>query len=120
MTFTKHRVDSDAGVRESYVLRVPGRGAVEMWRMKTMGYEFGGIEVHSSHETEYGVEIPGCQVLGGKCWTDGSSLAFEDNKHMWGNPTAVKLLLKDWSGRYLNASLSGGGDYEQPELPLVQ
>ena len=92
--------------RDSYVLYVPGRGAIEAHRRKSpaggewtdTGY-FGGIEVHSKTEREHWVYLPECATLGGKCWTDGSSMAFDTIEHHFDNPLYIKLVLDGWAER---------------------
>ena len=85
--------------REAYVLYVPGKGAIEAHRTKSPTGYYGGIEVHSKTEFEHGVYLPECSTLGGKCWTDGSSMAFDTVEHHFDNPLYIKLVLEEWAER---------------------
>jgi hypothetical protein len=57
-------------------------GAVEFWaspvEMDGRIEWYGGVEVHSKTKSDYAGEIPRCSVIGGQCWTSGSSMAFDD------------------------------------------
>ena len=93
--------------RESYFLHVPGKGAMEAWRTKSPeGYEwtdtgyYGGIEQHYNHKPEdadWLAELDSCWVTGGKCWTTGSGLAFEQVEHHFDNPAYIRAVLMEWA-----------------------
>lgn len=91
------------------------RGAVEVWHelfdldSMTMSPEaralladgIGGVEVHSRRPM-FGLDdpnIPDCDILGGPCWTDGSSLAWRETfapmVHR-GDAAGVLRELADW------------------------
>lgn len=91
--------------RESYVYSTPG-GAIELWRRPEAGevqYSqtgyYGGLESHSPAPRYDGqTPMPGhCEwVRGGKCYTDGSSMAFDEFEHDFGSPDYLKSALTDW------------------------
>lgn len=93
--------------RESYFLHFPGQGAVEAWRTKSpvestwtrSGY-YGGIEVHYKNEPEdasYMGHRESCWVTGGECWSDGSSLAFDEVEFDFENPAYIQNALFRWA-----------------------
>lgn len=89
--------------RESY-LYITERGAIEGWRTKSPmprhGEYYGGIEVHSPTPSYEGQEpMPDhCQwVKGGVCYTDGSSLAFDQIKDDFDAPRFIFSVLADWA-----------------------
>lgn len=98
--------------RESYFLHVKGVGAVEVWRTKSpsglewtnSGY-YGGIEVHYKNrpdDHEYMGESKSCWITGGKCWSTGSSLAFEQVEDHFDDPRYIQSVLTRWAdGRIL-------------------
>jgi hypothetical protein len=91
--------------RESYVYSTPA-GAIELWRTPEAGdghyYEtgyYGGVEMHSPVPLYDGQgPMDGhCQwVRGGQCYTDGSSLAFDEFAHDFDSPVYLKPALADW------------------------
>jgi hypothetical protein len=91
--------------RESYVYSTP-EGAIELWRTPEAGDvhwhqsgHYGGVEVHSPVPLyEDQTSVPGyCQwVKGGKCYTDGSSLAFDEFERDFGSPEYLKPALANW------------------------
>ncbi len=91
--------------RESYVYSTPA-GAIELWRTQEAGVpnwhqtgHYGGVEVHSSVPLYDGqTHVPGhCEwVRGGKCYTDGSSLAFDEFERDFGSPEYLKPALANW------------------------
>lgn len=86
--------ERETGVDREYFALVGPLGAVEMWRRPSVnGEHYGGIEVHSKVEVDYAYGgYDACYLTGGKCWADGSSLAF----HRDGvNHTIAE---KDWYG----------------------
>lgn len=102
--------------RESYFLTVPGKGAVEAWRTKSLegqawtdtGY-YGGIEIHHKNnpgEKWWGGHMRSCWVTGGECWTDGSSLAFGQVEHHFDSPSYIQSVLMEWADGRL---IFGGG-----------
>jgi hypothetical protein len=60
------------------------RGAVEVWTIDTpVATDVGGVEIHSPvnfdpprWSADGTPDIEHCEIIGGPCWTDGSSLAF--------------------------------------------
>jgi hypothetical protein len=98
--------------RESYVYSTPD-GAIELWRRPEAGEVhrsqtgyYGGVESHSPTPNYEGQPIvPGhCEwVKGGKCYTDGSSLAFDEFEHTFGSPDYLKPALADWHRSRFNA-----------------
>ena len=103
---TRHNYAEDwaeTNDRESY-LYITERGAVEGWRSKSAmpqyGEYIGGIEVHSATPSYKGQEpMPDhCQwVKGGICYTDGSSLAFNEIEHDFDSPRFIFATLKHWA-----------------------
>jgi len=93
--------------RESYVYSTPA-GSIELWRTprpegSTFGGEYyGGVEVHSP-KPHYKGQTPvpwHCQwVKGGECYTDGSSMAFDQYEHDFDMPTYIKDELTTWHRR---------------------
>ncbi|MDP9184106.1 MAG: hypothetical protein M3O29_00365 [Actinomycetota bacterium] len=91
--------------RESYVYSTPA-GAIELWRTPEAGVanwhqtgHYGGVEVHSPVPLYDGQTlVPGqCEwVRGGKCYTDGSSLAFDEFERDFGSPDYLKPALANW------------------------
>jgi hypothetical protein len=91
--------------RESYVYSTPA-GAIELWRTPEAGDlhwhqtgHYGGVEVHSPVPLYDGqTSIPGyCEwVRGGKCYSDGSSLAFDEFERDFGSPDYLKPALANW------------------------
>lgn len=91
--------------RESYVYSTPA-GAIELWRRPEVGGtnwhqsgHYGGVESHSPVPLYDGqTPMPGhCEwVKGGKCYTDGSSLAFDEFENDFGTPNYLKPSLADW------------------------
>lgn len=93
--------------RESFVY-ITEKGAVEGWRTPSAGDNFGreyygGVEIHSKTQL-YGFKAEPsheyCQWTNGKCWDDGSSLAFYDIENFFDNPTLMFVELgaraRDW------------------------
>lgn len=90
--------------RESYVYSTPA-GATELWRRPESGAQwsqtgyYGGVESHSPVPLYAGQEpMTGyCEwVRGGECFSDGSSLAFDQFEHDFGSPDYLKPALADW------------------------
>ena len=61
------------------------RGAVELWTCENwmtsnpMYRKLGGVEIHArSPQHDFMTNIPDCEIVGGGCWTDGSSLAYSE------------------------------------------
>ena len=74
------RVYVDKFSREELAV-VGSLGAVQVWREfdKTRSKYYGGVEVHMRH----GAGEPDqsyCSLLGGPCWHDGSTMAFEERR----------------------------------------
>lgn len=90
--------------RESFVY-LTEKGAVEGWRTPSAGGNFGreyygGIEIHSKTQlydfkTEPSHEY--CEWTNGKCWGDGSSLAFPDIEKFFDSPTLMFVELGAWA-----------------------
>lgn len=91
--------------RESYIYSTP-EGAIELWRTPEAGVanwhqtgHYGGVEVHSTTPLHEG-QAPAprhCEwVRGGKCYTDGSSLAFDEFERDFGSPEYLKPALANW------------------------
>lgn len=91
--------------RESYIYSTPN-GAIELWRRPEVGGfswnsngHMGGVEVHSPKPLyENQKQNPGycSHVWGGKCWTTGSSMAFERYEEEFGEPDYIKSELATW------------------------
>lgn len=91
--------------RESYVYSTPA-GAIELWRRPEAGEArwsqtgyYGGVETHSPVPHYDGqTAIPGhCEwVKGGKCYTDGSSLAFDEFERDFDSPEYLMSALAGW------------------------
>lgn len=91
--------------RESYVYSTP-KGAIELWRTPEAGDlhwhetgHYGGVEVHSPVPLYEGqTSIPGhCQwVRGGTCYSDGSSLAFDEFERDFDAPEYLQSALGNW------------------------
>lgn len=89
--------------RESYVYSTPA-GSVELWRTPSsgnFGSEFyGGVEIHSPEQLFDFAPEPfslTCQYTAtGKCWGDGSSLAFDQFEHSFNAPDFIRAELADW------------------------
>ena len=111
---TTHGFDDDLKPirdRESY-LYITEVGTVEAWRTKAgdadpfwnpTGY-YGGIEVHSKTPMYDGQKPLGrhCELTHGDCYTDGSSLAFEQVERFFDTPAYVFSVLADWAESNLN------------------
>jgi len=99
--------------RESYVYSTPA-GAIELWRRPEAGevhYSqtgyYGGVESHSpAPHYEGQTQVPGhCEwVKGGKCYTDGSSLAFDEFEHDFESPAYLKTALASWHASQFGAT----------------
>lgn len=95
---------SRRSARESWVLILDG-GAVEAWQEKLDDRSasiigdthMGGIEVHSSVPREWWADMPSCHWVAGKCWTSGSSLAFESARNLFEDPRGMLALLESWA-----------------------
>lgn len=83
------------------------KGAVELWQGHvpdevTLPGPFGGVEIHSPvalHSWEPDPDFYDCPILGGKCWTDGSSLTFSEGFHpliQAGDSEGVLSMLAGW------------------------
>lgn len=90
--------------RESFVL-ITEQGAVEGWRTPSPSEVFGsphygGIEIHSKTQLHDFAPEPSpdhCEWTRGKCWNDGSSLAFEQIEHAFDSPDYMFSVLQDWA-----------------------
>lgn len=98
-----HRINEVDGElqRESYVYWTT-EGAIELWRTPSSyswdgnGY-IGGVEVHSTIGREMQTHVDGCPwVRGGKCYPDGSSMAFDRYAHDFDSPNYIKVELMNW------------------------
>ncbi|AIY01180.1 hypothetical protein ART_1581 [Arthrobacter sp. PAMC 25486] len=91
--------------RESYIYSTPD-GAVELWRRPETGGlswsstgHMGGVEIHSPKPLYANQkQNPGycAHVWGGKCWTSGSSMAFDQYEEEFGQPDYIKAELARW------------------------
>ena len=91
--------------RESYVYSTP-EGAIELWRRPEVGDtrwhetgHYGGVETHSPvplYEDQTPVTGHCEWVKGGICYTDGSSLAFDEFERDFGSPDYLKPALAQW------------------------
>jgi hypothetical protein len=95
------------------------RGAVELWSAPTAPEveaitrhnSIGGVEIHSPkplYDDQPASED--CQVLGGNCWTTGSSLAYGDTflpLIQAGNTVAILHRLADWHESTFAADTEG-------------
>ena len=97
--------------REIYVVR-KANGAVEAWRESSVQHEvspadeyIGGVQIHYAADPGDGSAAASeyCGVLGGRCWHDGSSRAFEEIRYHFGspNPDHVHRFLNSWAETYL-------------------
>lgn len=113
--------------RQRYVLVYPRVGAIEGWRRPSPiefdqvmgdGY-YGGIEIHSIDPLDDGmVEIDNCTFTGGKCWTDGSSLAYHERlSPIWGSDETVFAELVSWAHNRFGTLVEG---YEFSEIEEVR
>jgi hypothetical protein len=92
--------------RESYVYSTLA-GSVELWRTpertekrySTTGY-YGGVEIHSATQLyDFAPEVShtNCKYTPtGKCWHDGSSLAFDQFENAFASRDYIKAELKEW------------------------
>lgn len=91
--------------RESYVYSTPA-GAIELWRRPESGDTrwsetgyYGGVESHSltpAYEGQTPIDSYCEWVRGGRCYSDGSSLAFDQFEHDFKSPDYLKSALADW------------------------
>jgi hypothetical protein len=92
--------------RDSFVY-VTETGAIEGWRMPFPGGpdrlfptgHIGGIEVHSATPMWQGQDLRAemCQWTAGKCYHDGSSLAFADIELYFDMPREMFSFLEGWA-----------------------
>ena len=95
--------------RESYTLTYAS-GTIEGWRTRSVfnpDLYYGGIEVHSKTPMYEGQVDPfmNCELTGGDCYPDGSSLAYErDIKDLFDvtAPDEMYAELARWAAIYLN------------------
>jgi hypothetical protein len=98
-----HETDGQLS-RESYVYSTLA-GSVELWRTPSAssynpsGY-YGGVEIHSATQLYDFAPEPShrnCKhTPTGKCWHDGSSMAFDQFEHAFASPDYIKAELKEW------------------------
>ena len=93
--------------REAFTLILEG-GAIEGWRSKTSrpdsvlfpgdGNYMGGIEINSRNPLYKGHEQAECHcdLIDGRCYHDGSSLAFEQIMGLFDNPAVMYSVLRMW------------------------
>lgn len=89
--------------RESYVYSTPA-GSIELWRTPSSGTYggdyYGGVETHSAKQLYDFAPDPShenCKYTpSGKCWHDGSSMAFDQYEHDFDSPEYIKSELADW------------------------
>jgi len=101
----RHIITELEGVleRESYVYSTPA-GAIELWRTPSVGTYgsdyYGGVETHSAKQLYDFSPQPShenCRhTPTGKCWHDGSSMAFDQFEHSFDAPEYIKSELADW------------------------
>lgn len=98
MRFRLTHEETDDGIskRESYVI-ANRAGAVEGWRSPSAQGFYGGIEVHYTAEALYTTKISRCRIVGGTCWTTGSSLAFRDIEDLFDDGKAIRRVLCQWA-----------------------
>lgn len=108
--------------REGYSLIVENdHGAVELWQSTSipqmhpvLSTPNGGVEVHSRtqiHNSDPEPASEHCHVLDGRCWDDGSSLAYSEQFHpliQAGDSAGVLRRLASWHENHI-----GNGDSQK-------
>jgi hypothetical protein len=99
--------------RESFVY-ITEKGAVEGWRQPVTGApeslfptgHIGGIEVHSRTPMWRGQELRSelCQWTAGRCYHDGSTLAFGDIELYFDMPLEMFSFLEGWAVAHLQGA----------------
>lgn len=69
---------NDSHTRHSWAVYRDGVAA-ELWIVEHPDTPYGGMEIHCSTPQEYMTHRTDCNVLGGNCWTTGSSSAAEQS-----------------------------------------
>ncbi len=96
--------------RESYFYHINGVGAVEAWRTENISVPgicdqyHGGVEVHYKHEPERAAHMGKhtfCYATSGPCWSEGSSIAFDDAQFYFGDIPGMAAFLEKWANQYL-------------------